>query len=225
MLTSLVGFPLYHHVPATWFAQWEKMERHFVAGTLVINGAYITTAMDVMVKMALEMEEPWDRLLVYEHDMIPPADAITRIANYDVDYDIVGSMYFSHTPPHFAFVYIENPEDGDLDPIAPNTVKDWCDEPMLYEVGAVGFGFTSIARHVLEKWDPDTPMFQLGSTHGSHDLWFCHHARQQGFKVFVDTGIVCEHLSEVSTNMSHNQEWGDKIKPENIFPFDHSGTT
>jgi hypothetical protein len=221
MLKSLVGFPLYHQVPATWFAQWEKMDRQHVAGTLVINGAYITTAMDVMVRMALEMDEPWDRLLVYEHDMIPPPEAITRIANYDPDYDIVGSMYFSHTPPHFPFVYIVNEENGDTDPIAPVTVKDWCDDPMLYEVGAVGFGFTSIARHVLERWNPDSPMFKIDmdAGFGSHDLWFCHQARKQGFRVYVDSGIVCEHLSEFSVGLSYNQDWADKINPENIFQF------
>jgi hypothetical protein len=199
------------------------MDRTCVSGSLIVNGAYLLTAMDLMVEMALKLDDKqhWDRLLVYEHDMIPPPDAITRIANYDPDYDIVGSMYFSHTPPHFPFVYIVS-DNGDTDPIAPETVKAWCDDPMLYQVGAVGFGFTSIARHVLEKWDPDIPMFSMGEGYGSHDLWFCHKARQQGFKVFVDTGIVCEHLSEVPIGLAQNQEFANTIDPESIFHFDHS---
>ena len=52
-------------------------------------------------------------------------------------------------------------------------------------------------------------------------LWFCHKARQQNFKVYVDTGIVCEHLSEVPVGLSYNQDYADQIDPASIFQFDH----
>ena len=63
-----------------------------------------------------------------------------------------------------------DPSDwGDAPDNEPNTWGDapdtgpeaWGDTPALYEGGAVGFGFTSIARHVLEDWDRSVPMFQL----------------------------------------------------------------
>jgi len=204
MQKVLVGFPLYHQVPANWFTRWESLDRTHLAGTVVINGAYIITAMNMMADLALKHEGDWDRLLVYEHDMMPPTNAITRVAHHGDEHDIVGCMYFSHTPPHFAFAYIEY-EDGVTDPLSASTVQAWCDKPGLYPVSSVGFGLTSISRRVLENWDSSIPMFAQDKRWGSHDLWFCKKARDQGFKVFVDSGLVCGHLSQMSVGLTHNQ--------------------
>jgi hypothetical protein len=214
----IVGFPLYHQVPVNWFSRWLAMEAFNVEATIVINGAYITVAMEMLVAKALQRDN-WDRLVIYEHDMVPPVNALTRIAQYQPEHDIVGCMYFKHDPPHHALVYIEEPDTITYNPITPMTVKDWCDDPRLYQVDGVGFGFTSIARHVLENWNPDIPMFHLDHLFGSHDLWFCHQARQQGYRVFVDSGIRCQHLSQIPIGYDDNQQMADTIDYGQVIPF------
>jgi hypothetical protein len=70
-------------------------------------------------------------------------------------------------------------------------------------------GCTSITRRVLEQWDRDSiDMFNIDHRFGSHDLWFCWHARHKhGFNVFVDTGLRCTHLTETPIDLPDNQRW------------------
>ena len=213
----MVAFPLTpYNVPTPWFSHWLNLDHTAIAGTVVATAGYLTTTMETIVGQALD-NEGWDRLLVYEHDMLPPLDAITRMNSYKPEHDIVGSFYFGHNPPHNAFVYIE--QDGHYNPITAKTVDDWCADPALYQCSGVGFGFTSIARHVLEDWDPKVPMFALDDKLGSHDLWFCHQARLQNYRVYVDSGICSGHLSQVPVWRADNKRLADTIDYEQIFPF------
>jgi hypothetical protein len=163
--------------------------------------------MTVMVEQVLQYDT-WDRLVVMEHDMLPDPDVFLRIAKLHNE-DIVGAMYFGHRPPHEAHALIEKPGSPDeYESISPQTVAAYCKEPGLYEVATVAMGLTSIARNVLENWDTSLPMFEDDGSipqAKSHDLWFCHQARRQGYRVFVDSGIVCEHLTEISIGYEHNQ--------------------
>jgi hypothetical protein len=219
-MNLVVGFPLYRQMPATFFAHWMHMDQSQVRAAITVNGAYLTVAMDLMVEKALAIDN-WDRLLVFEHDVIPAKNALNRVASYSPEQAVVGSMIFGHDPPHTAMVYIEQP-DGAFDPITPDTVRNWCADPMLYRCDATGFGFTSIARHVLKDWPADVPMFSTSKGIGSHDLWFCHHARQAGHHVFVDSGIVCEHLTEIPIGLSHNQDCAHMINGADIINFDYA---
>lgn len=217
-----VGFPLYHQVPARWFSRWLALDRSQVHCEVTVDGAYLMTSMEMIVEKALQ-NTGWDRLVIYEHDMIPPLDALYRMSHYSPEHAVVGSMYFRHDKPHTAICYI-NQSDGRYLPITPQTVKSWCDEPGLYQCGAVGFGLTSIARNVLEDWNPDLPMFGHDGRVGSHDIWFCEKARQQGHGVYIDSGIICDHLTTVPIGLSHNQDCASMINGADIIDFSYAET-
>jgi hypothetical protein len=146
----------------------------------------------------------WERLVVMEHDMIPPEDALTRMASYGPDKHIVCAMYFQHYPPHLANA-MGLGEDGRVAPLGPDVIKVMAETPALYEVAAVGMGFTAIHRDVLEQWDKSVPMFQTDGDM-SHDVWFCRRAQEQGFNVFVDSAIQADHLTEAAIGLNHNQQ-------------------
>ena len=171
----MVGFPLFHQVPVPWFVNWTSMDCAELAGCTTVNGAYITTSMDLIVSGALE-HDTWDRLVIYEHDMIPPLDAFNRIAQYQPEHAVVGSMYFRHEPPHNSVVYVEQ-SDLTYSALTPDTVRDWCEQPALYPCDAVGFGFTSIARHVLEQWNPG--VCRLRYPMRPSDITYPHRLRRQ----------------------------------------------
>lgn len=200
-----VGFPLYHQVPATWFCRWLEMDKSPVKSHIWSNGAYILASMAMIVDEALKRDE-WDRLVIFEHDMLPPADAFAKIAAYEPEHEIVGSVYFQRVFPHSAIIYTEAVDGSTYYPLKADAVRYLRDHPQLHPAGAVGFGFTSIARHVLEQWDPEVPMFGMDERVGSHDIWFCDRATRQGFDVFVDSSIVCEHLMETPVGLEHNQQ-------------------
>lgn len=217
-----VGFPLYHTLSTKFFIRWESMDKRHVTTKITVDGAYLLVSMEVIVERALEQPN-WDRLVIMEHDMVPPEDAFVRMASYEPEHAVVGPMYFRHEEPHHAMVFVEQPQ-GCYPPITPQTVADWCAEPGLYRCGGVGFGFTSIARHVLENWDPEIPMFAQNKRLGSHDLWFCEQAQKQGHQVFVDTGIVCGHLTEVEVGLADNQRCAHMINGAEILDFSYAGS-
>lgn len=77
------------------------------------------------------------------------------------------------------------------------------DNPGMHEVDAVAMGFTAIRRRVLERWDRSVPMWQPLPPMVGQDLHFCHEARKQGWRVWVDSGLRCAHLSELAVDYSH----------------------
>jgi hypothetical protein len=68
----------------------------------------------------------------------------------------------------------------------------------------VSFGFTTIHRTLLENWDKSIPMFVHDNT-TSHDVYFAEMATKQGFGVYVDSTLVCDHLSEIPISYPQNQ--------------------
>lgn len=210
----ILGFPLYKQVPATFFMNYLNMDKREVVYTIAVNGVYTPEAMRQMVDSCLKIskDDPgaqWERLVVMEHDMIPPEDGLSRMASYGPDKHIVCAMYFQHYPPHLAIAM--GPKNDGTDrvvPIGPDIVRVMAATPALYEVSAVGMGFTAIHRDVLEQWDKSVPMFKTDGDM-SHDVWFCMRAREQGFNVFVDSAIQSDHLTEAAIGINHNQQMSD----------------
>jgi hypothetical protein len=187
-----------------WFCRFEEMDRTHVVGVVATRKLYLASAMTNMVQGSLERDD-WDRLVVYEADMMPPRDAFTRIAHYPDTLDIVGSMYFQHPPPHHPVVYSQFDEDH-YTALARNQIVDMMDKPGVYPVDAVGMGFTSISRRVLESWDADVPMWGEERHELGHDMYFCRAAKQQGFGVHVDSGIECGHLTETTVTYDSTKQ-------------------
>lgn len=202
----VVAFPMYRQVPVQWFFQWLTLEKDPIVGTVASEGIYLPTAMQTLVQMAFDMfGDEWDRLVVYEHDMIPPKDALNRVAQYGDEHDIVGSIYFKHDWPHHVMAWMQvNPPM--FSPLTAEVVRNMVEKPALYEVDGVAMGFTSIKREVFENWNPDIPMWNPTPPLIGHDLHFCHEAKKQGFKVWVDSGIGCGHLTLMPVGYSHSQE-------------------
>jgi hypothetical protein len=207
----ILGFPLYKQVPATFFMNYLNLDKREVVYTIAINGVYTPEAMRQMVESTLRISREntgsqWERLVVLEHDMVPPEDGLTRMASYGPDKHIVCAMYFQHYPPHLVNALGPTRDDESrVIPLGPDVVKVMADTPALYEVSAVGMGFTAIHRDVLEQWDKSIPMFKTDADM-SHDVWFCLRAREQGFNVFVDSTIQCDHLTEAAIGLNHNQQ-------------------
>lgn len=99
----------------------------------------------------------------------------------------------------------------------------------LHEIDVVGTGCTFIHRDVLTNWNPEHPAFQHERhtkfcnprhfpwfqtppgpdlfTVMSTDTYLCWHAREQGFKVYLDSRIVCEHKGIIGTNLWSHLAW------------------
>jgi len=214
----LVIRPLWHHVDVEWLLMWDAMDKTHVTDVLTVNGACLSMAMQDMVDRALERDD-WTHLVIHEHDNVADKDAFDRIARYGDEHHIVGSLYCMHDPPHRAYAYLPDGE-GNLRQINARAVQIGLARPALYEVAAVGFGFTTIARWVLEKWPADLKMFVPDSPDVgySHDLWFCQTARTKlGARVWIDFGLVTGHLTKKAVWPADNQRFLGRDDPE-LFP-------
>jgi hypothetical protein len=216
-----IGFPLYKSIPATWFGKFLALEKQSIKCFAAVDGAYITTSMQMIVDTALQ-DPNWDRLVIYEHDMLPPPDALERMAAYGPEKAVVGCVYFKRVPPHEAIVYahfVNEQGEDDYQSFPPEVIEHMVANPGLYRCEAVGFGFTGIARHVLEEWPVDQFMFGRDGRNGrigSHDIYFCENAAKLGHEIWVDSGIVCEHIGEMSVGVEHNRALA--LTEENICP-------
>jgi hypothetical protein len=199
----LLGLPLYTHVSTNWFIRYLQVDKSDVVETLAIRKMYLASAMDNFVKWALDHDN-WDRLVIYEADMLPALDSLTRIAHYPDQLDIVGSLYFQHAAPFPPVVY-EQFDDDHFRYLDRTQIEPMVKQPGLYPVDSVGMGLTSIHRRVFQKWDPDSPMWGGEQHKIGHDMFFCRQARRQGFTVHVDTALQPGHLTELPITYENTQ--------------------
>lgn len=200
-----VVFPLYYTVPVAWLASLLYLDKGPMVGCTLSKGVYIVDAMARLVDEALKAPD-WDRLIVWEHDVLVPSNALRRIARYTDEHPIVGSMIYTHLPPYSPYVFTKSSQPGLMyDALTPEAAAHAMNTPGLYECDAIGMGFTSIARFVLQEWKPDVPMWRSDKMFHSHDLWFCHYAAQQGHRIFFDSAMQCAHLTEVSVDVAHHR--------------------
>ncbi len=205
----VVAFPAYRQLSVTFFFHWLSMNHGPVVACVGIDGTSLPAAMRRLGALALREHPDLDRMVVFEQDIIPPLDAFTRIAQYGDEYDIVGTFTFRHEAPHhvMAMMRVDRP-DGKIagfSPITADVTRNMVEHPGLYEVDAVAMGFTSIHRRVLERWDPQVPMWRAQPPLEGHDLHFCTEAKKQGFKVWVDSGIRCGHLTPMPIGFEDSQ--------------------
>lgn len=196
--------PCYHWISTSFFSNFVMLDGIGSHAIAVSNGVYLTAAMQKLLDAANEAND-WERLLIIEQDMILPRDALTKHAAYTEP--IVGSMYFRHEPPHHPIIASLD-RQGELQIPFPLDVERMLKSPRLYPMSAVGMGCTSIRRDVLESWPKDKPIWELGKTSDgtvvtSHDYYFCLEAGKHGFKTYVDSSLICRHLTEDATSPMH----------------------
>lgn len=175
-------------------------------GYRVIEGIGPYVAMNMRNIVAQALRDPsWERLLVFENDMIAEPDMLIRHAAHTAP--VVGSVYTQHYPP-FDLNCTLPTATGLHRRLLASEVRDqvvWAD-PWLMPVKSVGLGCTSIARSVFEHWPTDRPFFRnewTGQPHIqanaageiSHDAWFCEQLEAQGIPIVMDTGIRLRQLT------------------------------
>src|SRR3989338_2757891 len=169
------------------------------SGIDVIKTHYTVSARDRIVRSRnilreFVLKEEYDYFLSLEQDVIPPKEVIERLLGHKKD--IISGVYFSRikslTDKKVKVLPLlctwkdgsNNPysmADVDLDLVMNNNV---------IKIKYCGLGCLLISRKVLEKvkfrYDDKYPTFD--------DLHFCQDARNNGFEIFVDTGVKCKHL-------------------------------
>lgn len=202
----LVAIPAYREIPARVIASWLAQDGLDDCAWAIVEGAYLPHAMNGLTEKALQIGAR--RMIVLETDMVLPTGALRSMI--DATEDIVGALYYRQAPPHWPLVFMER-EGQDQTPGALRlyrspTVReclDMVEKPGLYACHALGMGCTSISREVLTGMGLEGPWWGMGGadpyshTGAGHDVRFCQAARDLGFKVWVDSRVICGHLKDV----------------------------
>jgi len=158
-----------------------KPEYHFISN----NYVPIDKSRNDMVAKFLCLHPDSEYLLFWDNDIIAPRDALVRLYNRQLP--IVGALYFQKYPPFFPVAGCRIPKEKTK---AVHLLVQW--RPgQLVPVDAIGMGFTLIRRDVFQE--VEYPWFKFGEL--SEDFEFCYSAQKAGFKIYVDTSVICMHRS------------------------------
>jgi hypothetical protein len=181
LFLEVCGLPFIYTGHHQWLVK-QALARN-IAGYMNLDGQRYGTSQSILkqrndlVQQGLKTDAT--HFVFVDWDLIPPDDAIQRLAQHEVDF--VGGVQYH---------------------------KDKWDEPMCYvdgewyqgkgpeEVDVIGAGFTLISRKVFEALE--YPYFTQSTDKNDGDWEFCQKVKEKGFKIWCDFTLVAEHLGVFS---------------------------
>lgn len=199
----LIGVPTARYIEVDTFksiydlAKPEGYELHFQ----YFWGYNVEQVRNIMVNWMLL--NGFDYMLSVDSDIILPQDALIRLlAAQTPTVGITSGVYIQRKEGvRIPEVYVHNPETGGQRNMDINLVQG----DMRIEVEGVGFGCCLVSRAVFEA--VGNPWFEYRSNIEFHkvvseDVDFCTKARAKGFRVVLDTGIKCGHISRTTLQVT-----------------------
>lgn len=190
----------------------ERTVVHWARNELVRHAMPLTSVHD---------EKPFTHFLWLDADHVFNRDLICHLARHFAlpEVDMISALYFNRNKPYLPVAYVKDTN------ASPYTHYPLVDVPnCLCEVDAVGFGAIMIKRAVFEAMeDPWFDMKGRNNESCGEDMCFCVHAKQAGFRLFLDGQYKLGHFSDkIIVTESVYKEYckenpdmfGDKVKVE-----------
>jgi hypothetical protein len=172
-----------------WAVNFAALWKHAPVKTkiLLLPEPQIDVARDKAVEVGLQQGAK--HLFFLDSDIHPPRDAIAKLLSHKLP--IVSALYARRQNPPWNQMLRKAPDGFKFQPIEEGSYEPGS----LVECDAVGFGCVLIDMHVfkaMEKpWFRWTEYYAIGGS--SEDFNFCSKAKHAGFKIVVDTGVICKH--------------------------------
>lgn len=197
--------PLYNVVPASFFVNFVNRlhdlynQKEYDVQIYMRASTIVDKARNDLVKMALK--DNCDYVFFIDSDTLIPKGALDQLLKMDVD--IASGLYFAKGKPYLPVARVR---EGDrhffLEDFEWNSIM---------EVQGVGMGCCLIKTDVFKNLE--FPYFKLewrkheGKDYQiAEDLYFCDEAQKKGHKVYLNTGVVCQHF-------------GIEVGPEHFMPY------
>ena len=144
----------------------------------------------------------YDYLLSVDSDIVLPRDSLRKMIQ--ADKDMVSGLYIQRIPnTHTVELYGVTPGGGRAN-IPYHLLRD----RGLVEVAGCGFGCVLIKRRVLEGVPHPQFVYHQALTHRdtvSEDVDFCVKATNNGFTIWADTSILCDHLGNTTYRVADDK--------------------
>ena len=146
---------------------------------------------DQIRNLIAEWAMRYDYLFSVDSDIVLPKDTLVKMIN--ADKDIISGMYIQRIPgTHTLELYIDTGNGG-----CTNIPIEDIEGEGIVEIVACGMGCALIKGEVFRTLDYPHFYYQSALDHKdtvSEDIYFCKKAREQGFSVWADETIRCEHI-------------------------------
>jgi FkbM family methyltransferase len=146
---------------------------------------------DQIRNLIAEWAKRYDYLFSVDSDIVLPADTLKKML--DADRDIISGLYIQRVPGlHVLEVYKDTGFGG-----VTNIPYEELHNKEITEIASCGFGCCLIKGEVFRKLEYPHFVYTSALDHShtiSEDIYFCRKARENGFSVWVDPSIKCEHI-------------------------------
>jgi len=153
----------------------------------------LSNARNELVKTFLESEDNYEYIFFVDSDVLLPPNTWKLL---DDDKDIISGLYpvWIHDDIFPCMFWKSRPGYW-------KAFKKW-ENNKVVEVDAVGAGALLVKREVFESID--YPWFRAGyymedcdRWNWGEDMYFSELVKKNGYKIFVDTGVTCNHYAKV----------------------------
>jgi len=146
---------------------------------------------DQIRNLISDWAQHYDYLLAVDSDIVLPQNALEKMIA--ADKDIVSGIYIQRIPGTHTIEIFEATPNGGCDHISWEKLTG----KGLTEVAGCGMGACLIKGEVFRKLD--YPYFFYKSSIDfsetvSEDVFFCQKARENGFRIWADPSIICDHI-------------------------------
>lgn len=194
-----IGMTLYNIMPVETFVSFNNLifemltliEKNKRVTFSLINtkGLPVDKARNNIVMQFIDQQRDSEYLLFLDADMVFPRDLVKNLLN--IDADVATALAFKKWWPHYPTIYHYNGKEF-------KSIIDY-EKKKIIEVDGCGMACCLIKREVFEKIK--YPWFEFEEIkegkYFSEDLTFCKKVKKAGFKIKVDTGLVCGHVGGI----------------------------
>lgn len=133
----------------------------------------------------------YDYLFSVDSDISFEKNTLTKMLNHDKD--IISGLYIQRKPNEHILEIYEKNQSGGVSNISYEKIKN----KGLLEIAGCGFGCVLIKSEVIRKIGYPQFVYKSAIDHKdtvSEDVYFCMKAIENGFKIYADTSILCQHI-------------------------------
>jgi FkbM family methyltransferase len=191
--TILVAIPTNKYIePETFKSIWNLIVPE---GYILDFQYFYGYQIDQIRNLIADWSKNYDFLLSVDSDIVLPSDALVKMLA--VDGDIVSGLYIQRIPEkQIVELYMTGDNGGCI-----NIPYSLLENKGIVEVVACGMGCALIKGQVFQKLSYPHYYYKSSINHNdtvSEDVYFCTKARQQGFKIWAETSVVCDHIGNTS---------------------------
>lgn len=182
MKTILIAIPTVNYVEPETFKSIYDLE--VPAGYSTELKIVKSDQIDQIRNLIADWAKNFDYLFSVDSDLSFPKDTLKKLLAHNVD--MVSGVYRQRKEQQILEVY----KDGRNVPYRDLKGKG------LVEVQSTGFGCLLIKSNVIKSMEYPHFVYKSAIDHKntvSEDTYFCLKAKEKGFKVFVDSSILCDH--------------------------------